>query len=201
MSSSNQGQRLHGSQAQKDQGILPTQVVHWPPPAELAGSNEPADSSADRRLYGAVIHVAAEPPTPVEEMPIRLLIADDHAIVRDGIVALLESQPDIHLVGEAADGREAIRMVRQLSPDVVLMDLRMPVMDGLQATRRILAGDSHTRVLMLSQYDDEPNVTACREAGASGFIPKTTAGPYLVDGIRSVSRGVHYTPPTKIGAV
>lgn len=170
-------------------------------PTELLGPNQLTDRNTDHRLYGAACHPVAEVSTIAEETPIKLLIADDHAIFRDGIVALLESRLDIQLVGEAVDGREAVDMVRQLSPDVVLMDLRTPVMDGIQATRRILASDTATKVLVLSQYDDEPNVTACREAGASGFIPKTTAGPYLLDGIRSVRREVHYVPPTRAGAI
>ncbi len=111
MGSSDSGRRLHASQVQHEQSAAPFSVVIQPaPPAELGGSSPILDCDTDRRLYGTTAHPEAVPTTRSEEMPIKVLIADDHAIVRDGIVALLESQLDTQLVGEAADGKEAVAM-------------------------------------------------------------------------------------------
>jgi len=118
-----------------------------------------------------------------------VLVVDDHAVVREGIRALLSVQRDMRVVGEAQNGREALEKVVQLSPDVVLMDLRMPVMDGLEAARWMNAERKPARVLMLSQYDDAENVAASSQVGALGFVSKTHAGPDLVKGIRAVSKG------------
>ena len=118
---------------------------------------------------------------------IRVLVADDHAIVRDGIRALLGVQKDMQVVGEAVDGQDALEKTRQLSPDVVLMDIVMPVMNGLEATKRISRECEGTKVLMLSQYDDEENVLASSQVGASGFIPKKSASTQLLSAIRSAS--------------
>ncbi len=125
---------------------------------------------------------------------IKVLIVDDHAIVREGIRALLSLQKDMQVIGEAVNGEEAIAKVAQLAPDVVLMDIVMPVMGGLEATRRLSARPEPARVLMLSQYDDEENVLASSQVGAMGFVPKRSAGSDLLDGIRSVSRGQRFQP-------
>jgi len=166
--------------------------VSLPPPAALpaqAKEASAAESDTSWRLHGFPQPGQSEA-TPVKEsQTTRLLVVDDHAIVRDGIVALLQTQWDMEVVGEAANGQQAVDMVTQLEPDVVLMDLLMPVMNGLEATRRIKSGRSPPRVLILSQYDDQPNVTACLEAGASGFIPKSDAGPALLTTIRLVKHG------------
>ena len=116
---------------------------------------------------------------------IKIMIADDHAIVREGIRTLLELQKDIHVVGEAVDGKDALEKTRQLSPDVVLMDIVMPGMDGLEATKKIRKEYDHTRVLMLSQYDDDDNIKASQQVGASGFVPKKDASKLLISAIRS----------------
>jgi DNA-binding NarL/FixJ family response regulator len=154
----------------------------------------------DERLYGIAQGSEGGTIQPEEHLPIKVLIVDDHPIVRDGIVALLRLENDIEIVGQAENGREAVDLTRESSPDVVLMDLLMPVMSGLEATRVIRAAGWPARVLVLSQYDDEENVVASREAGASGFIPKTKAGSFLLDGIRSVRRGVHSAPPNAASA-
>lgn len=120
---------------------------------------------------------------------IRVLVVDDHAIIRDGIRALLAVQKDMQVVGEAVNGEEALQKTLQLSPDVILMDIVMPVMNGLEATKRICRECEQAKVLMLTQYDDAENVLASSQAGALGFIPKTTASSHLLDGIRSISRG------------
>lgn len=125
-----------------------------------------------------------------ETQKIKVLVADDHAMVREGISALLNLQKDIHIVGEAVDGQEAVDKTLQLQPDVVLMDIVMPGMNGLEATRQISRKcKENVKVLMLSQYDDEQNVKASSEAGAVGFIPKKSVSSKLLAAIRAVSLG------------
>jgi DNA-binding NarL/FixJ family response regulator len=127
---------------------------------------------------------------------IRVLVTDDHAMVRDGICALLALTGDIEAVGIATNGREALEMVRELTPDVVLMDIAMPIMDGVEATRRIHKEFPKAKVLALTQYDDKVYVFPVIEAGASGFISKTAASSELVAGIRSVHRGDSFLSPS-----
>ncbi len=127
---------------------------------------------------------------------IRVLVVDDHTIVRDGICALLGLAGDIEVVGEAANGREALEMVRKLMPDIVLMDIAMPIMGGLEATRRICKEFPGIKVLALTQYDDREYVFPVIEAGAYGFISKTAASSELASGIRSVHRGDSFLSPS-----
>lgn len=123
---------------------------------------------------------------------IRVLVVDDHAVVRDGIRAVLTLQQDIQVVGEAVNGEDAIKKAIEYMPDVVLMDIVMPVMNGLDATREISKQCERVKVLVLTQYDDEENIKASREAGALGFIPKAAASSRLLTGIRSVARGEEF---------
>ncbi|MFW6126375.1 MAG: response regulator transcription factor [Chloroflexota bacterium] len=127
---------------------------------------------------------------------IRVLVVDDHAIVRDGICALLSLTPDIEVVGEAANGKEALDMAKELQPDVVVMDIAMPVMGGLEATRRMRKEAPDTRILALTQYDDKEYVFPIIEAGALGFISKVAASSELAAGIRSVHRGDSFLSPS-----
>ena len=127
---------------------------------------------------------------------IRVLVVDDHTIVRDGICALLALAGDIEVVGEAANGSEALEMAKELKPDVVLMDIAMPIMGGLEATRRICKEFPRTRVLVLTQYDDKEYVFPVIEAGASGFISKAAASSELASGIRSVYDGDSFLSPS-----
>lgn len=127
---------------------------------------------------------------------IRVLVVDDHTIVRDGICALLALAGDIEVIGEAANGREALEMVKQLTPDVVLMDIAMPLLGGLEATRRIRKELPGTKVLVLTQYDDKEYVFPVIEAGAYGFISKTAASSELTSAIRYVYRGESYLSPS-----
>jgi DNA-binding NarL/FixJ family response regulator len=122
---------------------------------------------------------------------IRVLIADDQALVRGGFRALLDAQPDIEVVGEAADGEAAVALVSQLRPDVVLMDVRMPGSDGLEATRRIVADADleATKVVILTTFDLDDYVFAALRAGASGFLLKDTEPVDLLAGVRAVARG------------
>ena len=120
---------------------------------------------------------------------IRVLLADDHAILRDGLRALLEENEDIEIVGQAADGLETVHMARQLQPDVVVMDIGMPRLNGLEAIRRIHKIDPEIRVLILSQHEDCDHILDAVWAGASGYLLKRVAGTELAGGIRSVQDG------------
>ncbi|GAA1055391.1 DNA-binding response regulator [Agromyces luteolus] len=130
--------------------------------------------------------------------PIRVVVADDHPIVRAGIVGLLESEPGIDVVGEAVDGAEAVALADELRPDLVLMDLRMPVLDGAAATERILAsaGPSGTRVLVLTTYETDDHILAAIEAGASGYLLKAAPQEEILAGIRSVAAGETVLAPS-----
>ncbi|MGH2655205.1 MAG: response regulator [Actinomycetota bacterium] len=121
-------------------------------------------------------------------MTIRVVIADDQELVRKGFRMILEAEPDIRVEGEAADGREAVEAARKLRPDVVLMDIRMPNMDGVEATRQ-LAGEEGMKVLILTTFDLDEYVVEGLRAGAGGFLLKDVPPETLVDGIRIVARG------------
>jgi DNA-binding NarL/FixJ family response regulator len=132
---------------------------------------------------------------------IRVLIVDDHTLVRDGIRALLALVADIEVVGEAANGREALEKVQELAPDVVLMDLSMPIMSGLEATRRIRREFPKTRVLALTQYDDSEYVIPVIEAGACGFVTKMMAFSELASAIEAAYNGDSYLSPSAAAAL
>jgi DNA-binding NarL/FixJ family response regulator len=122
-------------------------------------------------------------------MTIRLLIVDDQELVRAGFSAILGAEPDMDVVGEAADGQAALAHARKLKPDVVLMDVRMPGVDGLEATRRLLADPAPPRVLVLTTFDLDEYVYEAMKAGASGFLLKDVPRDQLVTGVRTVARG------------
>ncbi|HLC29367.1 MAG TPA: response regulator transcription factor, partial [Dehalococcoidia bacterium] len=124
-----------------------------------------------------------------EDARVRVLIAEDHALVRDGIRELLERQSDIEVVGEAADGEEAVQLARQLQPDIVLMDISMPRLNGVEATRIIKQSSPHIAVLVLSAYDDDAYVFAVFEAGAAGYLLKSAKSIEVVDAVRAVWQG------------
>ena len=122
-------------------------------------------------------------------MPIRILLADDHTVVRDGLRALLEKQPDMTVVAEASDGRDSIRLAEEQSPDVVVMDIGMPSLNGIEATRRILAANPRTAVVMLSMHQDESYVLRSLKAGAKGYLLKDSLRGDVIDAIRAVAQG------------
>lgn len=122
-------------------------------------------------------------------MTIRLLIVDDQALVRSGLRKLLESEPEFEVVGEAGDGEQAVWSAAHLKPDLVLMDIRMPVMDGLEATARIMGGPDPPRVLVLTTYDLDEYVYRALRVGASGFLLKDTPPEQFIEGVRVVARG------------
>ena len=128
---------------------------------------------------------------------IRVLLVDDQALVRAGFRMILDAEPEMEVVGEAADGREAIDQVRALRPEIVLMDIRMPELDGLEATRRILAGgDEAPKILMLTTFDLDEYVYEALRAGASGFLLKDTPPEQLVSAIEVISQGEALLSPT-----
>jgi DNA-binding NarL/FixJ family response regulator len=120
---------------------------------------------------------------------IRVLVADDHPIVRGGIVSLLAGADDVEVVGEAVDGLEAVRLADELAPDLVLMDLRMPGLDGDEATALILSAHPRTRVVILTTYESDSSILTAIEAGASGYLLKAAPPEEILAGIRSVARG------------
>jgi len=121
--------------------------------------------------------------------PIRIILADDHTVVRDGLRALLEHEPDMTVVGEAADGRESVQMAEAEAPDVVVMDLAMPNLNGMEATRRILAANPRVGVVILSMHQDESYVLGSLKAGAKGYLLKDSMRSEVVQAIRTVSQG------------
>lgn len=127
--------------------------------------------------------------------PIRVLVVDDHAIVREGICSLLARRKDIQVIGEAADGKRALDAVVQLNPDVVLMDIQMPVLDGLEATREIHKRFPSTRILVLTQHENKEYVVPLLRAGAVGYITKSARATELIGAIRAVHEEGAYLPP------
>jgi DNA-binding NarL/FixJ family response regulator len=128
--------------------------------------------------------------------PLRLVVVDDQEVVRAGFAALLDTQPDLTVVATAADGAAALRVCREQRPDVVLMDVRMPEMDGIEATRRLTAGDGAPRVLMLTTFDLDEHVYDALAAGASGFLLKDATAERLFDAVRVVAAGEALLAPT-----
>lgn len=120
---------------------------------------------------------------------IRILLADDHTVVRDGLRALLEKQTDMTVIGEAADGRESVRLAEEQAPDVVVMDIAMPNMNGIEATRRILEQNPSCAVVILSMHQDESYVLRSLKAGAKGYLLKDSLRADVIDAIRTVSQG------------
>jgi two-component system response regulator NreC len=126
---------------------------------------------------------------------IRILIADDHTIVRDGIRSLFEDEPDLEVIGEAEDGRSAVQLTNQLEPDVVIMDIAMPLLNGLEATRQIKRNKSNVKVLVLTMHDNEEYIRQVLASGAAGYVLKDTAAKELIGAIRAVYKGESILSP------
>lgn len=132
---------------------------------------------------------------------IRILLADDHAVLRAGIRALLDMQSDMQVVGEAGDGLQTLARTRELEPDVVLMDIGMPVLDGLAATRQICEANPRTRILILTQHENKEYVLPALRVGASGYVLKRAEGDELLNAIRMVYAGGTFLDPAIAGVV
>jgi DNA-binding NarL/FixJ family response regulator len=133
--------------------------------------------------------------------PIRVLLADDHVLVRQGIREFLEDEDDIEVIAEANNGLEAVRLAQEHQPDVAILDIRMPEMTGVEATRRIKAQSPGVRVLVLTAYDDDPYVFAVLQAGADGYVLKTSSADELVRAVRTVHSGSPALSPEVAGKV
>lgn len=131
-------------------------------------------------------------------MKIRLVIADDQALVRSGFRLIVDARPDLEVVGEAEDGEQAVALVEELEPDVILLDIRMPNLDGIEATKQIVASGSGTRILVLTTFDLDEYVYGAIRAGASGFLLKDVRPGELVDAIRVVASGNALLGPTAV---
>jgi DNA-binding NarL/FixJ family response regulator len=129
-----------------------------------------------------------------EEAKIRVLVADDHFIVRMGLIGLVNTKPDMQVVGEAADGLQAVEMFLKLDPDLVLMDLRMPVKDGIEATKEIRSRQPNARILMLTTFDGDTDIHRAIEAGARGYVLKNSTGDKLIPAMRAVAAGEKWIP-------
>ena len=132
---------------------------------------------------------------------IRILLADDHAVVRQGFRMILGSQPDMEIVGEAGNGREAVELAAALAPDVAVMDVAMPELNGIEATRRIASGSPKTRVLALSMHKDSVYVREILRAGARGYLLKDSIDSDLLAAVRAVAKGEGYLSPSVSEAV
>jgi two-component system response regulator NreC len=132
---------------------------------------------------------------------IRVLLADDHAMVRKGFRLILEAQPDMEIAGEAGNGREAVELAEKLHPDVVVMDVAMPELNGIEATRRLAASSPHTRVLALSMHKDSVYVREILRAGARGYLLKDSIDTDLISAVRAVAKGDGYISPGVSDAV
>lgn len=127
---------------------------------------------------------------------IKLLLVDDHDLVRSGLRRLLEEEPDFQIMGEAGTGEEALKQVREQSPDVVLMDINMPGMGGLEATRRLLGANPKLKIIAISMYAEEPYPSRLLEAGAAGYLSKESAAEEVVSAVRQVAAGKSYVAPS-----
>ena len=158
------------------------------------GEHDLPDVDGAERLYELVIEGLSEP----AQRPgvIRVLIADDQALVRGGFWMILDAQKDMQVIGEAEDGKQALTLARELEPDVVLMDIRMPELDGLEATRRLVASPQAPRVLMLTTFDMNEYVYEAMKSGASGFLLKDVRPEQLADAVRTVAAGEALLAPT-----
>jgi len=134
-------------------------------------------------------------------MAMRVLIVDDHKLVREGLRSLLEKEPDMKVIGEAEDGHTALSLVQQESPDVVIVDVAMPNLNGIEATRQILTKAPNTRVIALSMYADRRFIIGMLNAGASGYLPKDCAFEELAAAIRAVAANRTYLSPTIVDVV
>jgi len=178
---------------------VPLIVVDAPPEKQLIkgwrmdeGLKLEAEQYLTKPVESASIVAWAEKFLDKTLRKIKVLVVDDHSVVREAICALLSLQKDMEVIGEAVDGRDAIDKVQRLMPNVAVMDIVMPVMSGLEATKRITKKWPETKVLILTQYDEEENMFVAKQVGAYGFIAKSAASSDLLTGIRTVGEGRYF---------
>ncbi len=135
--------------------------------------------------------VAKKAPSPT----IRIVLADDHHVVRQGMAAIIGTEPDLQIVGEACDGEQALAFYAKFKPDVLVLDLRMPVLDGFEVVKRLIATDPDARILVMTTYDTDEDIWRCLRAGAKGYLLKDALQPEIVTAIRTVARGESFTTP------
>jgi len=157
--------------------------------------NDTRPSATRRDLAVTPDGRAARLSTPTRTEGIRVILADDHLVVRAGLRALLSTESDIEVVGEAVNGRDALALVERFAPHVALLDLDMPLMDGLAATRELVARGSPTRVLILTMHTEKEVLVTLLQAGAAGYLVKNAADRELVDAVRSIAAGDVYVQP------
>jgi DNA-binding NarL/FixJ family response regulator len=179
--------------------IMPLIVVDAPPEKRLIkgwrmdeGLKLEAEQYVIKPVESASLVAWAEKFLDKTLRRIKVLVVDDHSVVREGICALLSLQKDMEVIGEAVDGRDAIDKVQRLTPNVAVMDIIMPVMSGLEATKQITKEYPETKVLILTQYDEEENMFVAKQVGAYGFIAKSAASSDLLTGIRTVGEGRYF---------
>lgn len=134
---------------------------------------------------------ARKPKPPI----IQIVLADDHHVVRQGMAAIISTEPDLKIVGEACDGEQALTLYAQLKPDVLILDLRMPVLDGFEVVKRLIATDPAARILVMTTYDTDEDIWRCLRAGAKGYLLKDASQPEIITAIRTVARGETFTTP------
>ncbi|HEY1387783.1 MAG TPA: response regulator transcription factor [Ktedonobacterales bacterium] len=164
----------------------------------MTGEQKRMNADSTNLMPGA-IETEDTVPDRVDSGPIRVLLADDHTILRAGLKMMLSVQPDIEIVGEASDGRQAIAEAQRLQPDVILMDITMPELNGIEATRQVKKLLPETRVLVLTMHENEEYLFQVLRAGASGYILKEAADTELISAIRSVYAGRFYLSPPAQG--
>jgi len=173
---------------------IPHVVVDAPPEKRVTcgwrrdeGMRLDAEDYYSRPIKTTALALAINKILDVETQKLKVLVADDHAMVREGLRALLNLQRDIQIIGEATDGEDAVEKALHLSPDIILMDIVMPRMNGIEAARNILERcRKNIRILMLSQYDDEENILGSKKAGAVGFVSKKSVSSSLLEAIRDI---------------
>jgi two-component system, NarL family, response regulator len=126
---------------------------------------------------------------------LRILLADDHFVVRQGIAAVISTESDLHIIGEASDGEEACQLYAKLQPDVLVLDLRMPLLGGFEVVKRLIATDPAARILIMTTYDTDEDIWRCLRSGAKGYLLKDSSQPEIIAAIRTVARGESFTTP------
>jgi len=149
------------------------------------------DASPSSSHLAAQDHFAQSPSTPT----IEIVLADDHHVVRQGMAAIIATEPDFQIVGEACDGEQALALYAKLNPDVLVLDLRMPVLNGFEVVKRLIATDPEARISSLTTYDTDEDIWRCLRAGAKGYLLKDALQPEIVTAIPTVARGQSFTTP------